>query len=349
MLQTDSDLNQKLNRNIPPPVPGLPVELLVLLGLVDALVSVCMLSLCLWLLSQKPSGWLGWTLLQEGVCLCGQKQRITAEAGQDSVTLPCEHGKETEIIAVEWIRPDLDPDAVLLYRDGRVESDGQHPSFRNRVDLQDRQMKDGDASLILKNSSLQLQTRLLAEPGSDLLGEALRFPPPNRRGGVFFTGLLKIQTAAETAAINTIPKTDARTGTRTGCPPPADPPSLTPAPPSLPPPSSPPPSLPPPSLPLLPLPPPSWVPAGEKQGPRREEARREEARRELHLHLWMLVPAQHLGLRQPPAALNIQLTLNETSRSENMEAVQSRREEPRGEEARRQGDESFGLQSSTEF
>ncbi|CAG5965464.1 unnamed protein product, partial [Menidia menidia] len=46
----------------------------------------------------------------------------------------------------------------------------------------------------------------------------------------------------------------------------------------------------------------------------------------------LTVSAQHLGLRQPPAALNIQLTLNETSRSENMEAVQSRREEPRRED-----------------
>ncbi|KAM9718296.1 butyrophilin-like protein 2 isoform 1-T1 [Menidia menidia] len=78
-------------------------------------------------------------------------QRITAEAGQDSVTLPCGAGKETEIRAVEWFRLDLDPDTVLFYRDGHFESDYQHPSFRNRVDLQDRQMKDGDVSLILKN------------------------------------------------------------------------------------------------------------------------------------------------------------------------------------------------------
>ncbi|KAM9717534.1 junctional adhesion molecule-like [Menidia menidia] len=79
------------------------------------------------------------------------EQRITAEAGQDSVTLPCGAGKETEIRAVEWIRADLWPDAVLYYRDDHFHPDRQHPSFMNRVDLQDRQMKDGNASLILKD------------------------------------------------------------------------------------------------------------------------------------------------------------------------------------------------------
>ncbi|KAM9717588.1 uncharacterized protein ACNS7B_021225 isoform 1-T2 [Menidia menidia] len=82
-------------------------------------------------------------------------QRIRAEAGQDSVTLPCGAGKETQIRAVEWSRPDLYPDYVVLYYiDGLFESDHQHPSFRNRVDLQDRQMKDGNVSLILKNVTL---------------------------------------------------------------------------------------------------------------------------------------------------------------------------------------------------
>ncbi|CAG5965563.1 unnamed protein product [Menidia menidia] len=132
-----------------------PVELLVLLGLVDALVSVCMWSLCLWLLSQKPSGWLGWTLLQEG--------RITAEAGQDSVTLPCGTGKDKiHISLLDWIKPGLNPDTVFYYRDGRFESDLQHPSFRNRVDLQDRQMRDGDVSLILKDTIY-----IKAEAGQD--------------------------------------------------------------------------------------------------------------------------------------------------------------------------------------
>ncbi|XP_041842244.1 uncharacterized protein LOC121640503 isoform X2 [Melanotaenia boesemani] len=75
---------------------------------------------------------------------------ITAEPGHD-VSLPCRAGHDGDITSVDWIRPDLDPEYVLLYRDGRFYLSHQHPSFQNRVDLQDRQMKDGDVSLILKN------------------------------------------------------------------------------------------------------------------------------------------------------------------------------------------------------
>ncbi|XP_041842177.1 immunoglobulin superfamily member 2-like [Melanotaenia boesemani] len=74
---------------------------------------------------------------------------ITAEPGHD-VSLPCRAGHDGDIDAVEWTRPDLDPQYVLSYRGGSLDPDHQHPSFQNRVDLQDRQMKDGDVSLILK-------------------------------------------------------------------------------------------------------------------------------------------------------------------------------------------------------
>ncbi|XP_042072850.1 uncharacterized protein LOC102307756 [Haplochromis burtoni] len=57
-------------------------------------------------------------------------------------------------MTVEWSRLDLGDQYVLLYRDGHFNSHNQHPSFKNRVDLQDRQMKDGDVSLILKNVTI---------------------------------------------------------------------------------------------------------------------------------------------------------------------------------------------------
>ncbi|CAI5660734.1 unnamed protein product [Oreochromis niloticus] len=76
---------------------------------------------------------------------------ITAESGQN-IMLPC--GAPTnnkQILAVQWSRADLKQEYVLLYRDEVFVPDNQHPAFKNRVDLQDRQMKDGDVSLILKN------------------------------------------------------------------------------------------------------------------------------------------------------------------------------------------------------
>uniref|UniRef100_A0A3Q0SX49 Ig-like domain-containing protein n=1 Tax=Amphilophus citrinellus TaxID=61819 RepID=A0A3Q0SX49_AMPCI len=78
-------------------------------------------------------------------------KNITALPGQN-VTLPCQAANNNKpIIVAEWSRPDLGDEYVLQYRDERFDPENQHPSFKNRVDLQDRQMKDGDVSLILKD------------------------------------------------------------------------------------------------------------------------------------------------------------------------------------------------------
>ncbi|KAL4008515.1 hypothetical protein ACER0C_002367 [Sarotherodon galilaeus] len=77
-----------------------------------------------------------------------EQKTITAEPGED-VILPCR--ALNKIIVLRWSRADLGDEYVLLFKDGRFEPEGQHPSFKNRVDLQDRQMKDGDVSLILKD------------------------------------------------------------------------------------------------------------------------------------------------------------------------------------------------------
>ncbi|XP_005465032.2 myelin-oligodendrocyte glycoprotein [Oreochromis niloticus] len=75
---------------------------------------------------------------------------VTAEPGQD-VVLPCRVSPDKTIRAVKWSRADLGKEYVLLFRDEQLDPEEQHVSFKNRVDLQDRQMKDGDVSLILKN------------------------------------------------------------------------------------------------------------------------------------------------------------------------------------------------------
>ncbi|KAL4008546.1 hypothetical protein ACER0C_002398 [Sarotherodon galilaeus] len=78
------------------------------------------------------------------------QKTITAESGQD-VTLTCRAPNNNNIKSVHWSRADLEPEYLLVYRNGQFFPDNQHPSFKNRVDLQDRQMKDGDVSLILKD------------------------------------------------------------------------------------------------------------------------------------------------------------------------------------------------------
>ncbi|KAM4536905.1 butyrophilin subfamily 2 member A1-like isoform 1-T1 [Odontesthes bonariensis] len=92
------------------------------------------------------------SLLCVGLLLSASAEHriITAEPGQD-VTLTCRAPNNNPIIVVEWSRADLGKEYVLIYRDDQLDLEGQHPSYKNRVDLQDRQMKDGDVSLILKD------------------------------------------------------------------------------------------------------------------------------------------------------------------------------------------------------
>ncbi|CAI5660074.1 unnamed protein product [Oreochromis niloticus] len=92
------------------------------------------------------------TLLFVGVFVfvSADQKNITAESGQD-VTLTCRAPNNNIILGVEWNRADLETEYVLFYRDEQFDPVNQHPSFKNRVDLQDRQMKDGDVSLILKD------------------------------------------------------------------------------------------------------------------------------------------------------------------------------------------------------
>ncbi|XP_076733782.1 CD226 antigen-like [Maylandia zebra] len=78
------------------------------------------------------------------------QKTITAESGQD-VTLTCRAPRGKPIRAVKWSRADLGDIYVLWYQNGQYVPYYQHAFFKKRVDLQDRQMKDGDVSLILKN------------------------------------------------------------------------------------------------------------------------------------------------------------------------------------------------------
>ncbi|XP_042073334.1 programmed cell death 1 ligand 1-like [Haplochromis burtoni] len=76
------------------------------------------------------------------------QETISAQSGQN-VTLTCQASNNT-IPVVEWKRADLG-EYVISYRDEQSDPEEQHPTFKNRVDLQDREMKAGDVSLILKD------------------------------------------------------------------------------------------------------------------------------------------------------------------------------------------------------
>ncbi|XP_056224945.1 butyrophilin subfamily 2 member A1-like isoform X2 [Seriola aureovittata] len=75
---------------------------------------------------------------------------VTAAPGQ-TVSLPCRGPRDTDITVVEWSRAEPEPEQVFLYRDKKPDPQNQSPSFQNRVELRDRQMKDGDVSLTLKD------------------------------------------------------------------------------------------------------------------------------------------------------------------------------------------------------
>ncbi|KAL4008362.1 hypothetical protein ACER0C_002214 [Sarotherodon galilaeus] len=91
-----------------------------------------------------------WTLLSVCLSFVSAGQEVPLAQTGETITLPCQVPiNNNSIIAVEWSRRDLEPEYVLLYRDNKLVPDYQHPSFKNRVDLQDRQMKGGDVSLIL--------------------------------------------------------------------------------------------------------------------------------------------------------------------------------------------------------
>uniref|UniRef100_A0A3B5L1W0 Ig-like domain-containing protein n=1 Tax=Xiphophorus couchianus TaxID=32473 RepID=A0A3B5L1W0_9TELE len=68
-----------------------------------------------------------------------------------NVSLPCRLPNNKPAVVVQWTRPDLEPEDVFLFRDEQPDPENQHPFFRNRVELQDRRMKDGDVSLLLSN------------------------------------------------------------------------------------------------------------------------------------------------------------------------------------------------------
>nr|XP_024656804.1 coxsackievirus and adenovirus receptor-like [Maylandia zebra] len=88
------------------------------------------------------------------VSVCAEDKSITVQSGQN-VILPCQAPNDKgSIRVVKWTKPDLQKKIVHLYVDRRFDLEDQNPSFKNRVDLRDREMKNGDVSLILNNVTI---------------------------------------------------------------------------------------------------------------------------------------------------------------------------------------------------
>uniref|UniRef100_A0A3P9JT47 Ig-like domain-containing protein n=1 Tax=Oryzias latipes TaxID=8090 RepID=A0A3P9JT47_ORYLA len=81
------------------------------------------------------------------------QKNIVKKPGDD-VTLMCrdpEYKKEI-LTVLEWRRNDSE--ILFVFRDGQPSPSVTHESFRNRVFLNESQMKDGDLSVVLKNVTM---------------------------------------------------------------------------------------------------------------------------------------------------------------------------------------------------
>lgn len=72
--------------------------------------------------------------------------------GEDA-TLQCHSSRDVEVL--KWIRLDLKSHgSVSIFKQDLFNEEFQHQSFHGRVVLKDPEMKDGDASVILKNVNI---------------------------------------------------------------------------------------------------------------------------------------------------------------------------------------------------
>ncbi|XP_067380740.1 coxsackievirus and adenovirus receptor homolog isoform X1 [Channa argus] len=97
--------------------------------------SFVALFTCLWILVQTED-----------------QQQITVKTGDD-VTLQCLDHRGGDIELLLWLRQDPKED-IFVWKHGKMFENPQHPSFKNRVELRDPEMKDGNVSVILRNSSI---------------------------------------------------------------------------------------------------------------------------------------------------------------------------------------------------
>ncbi|XP_023266512.1 coxsackievirus and adenovirus receptor homolog [Seriola lalandi dorsalis] len=98
-------------------------------------------------------------------CVSGEETKVKPG---ENVTLPCRGPRDAEIILIKWNRTDLkSKDYIFFYRDNRIYEEYQLPSYHGRVELTDPQVKDGDASVILKNVTINDAGRYECQVGKN--------------------------------------------------------------------------------------------------------------------------------------------------------------------------------------
>lgn len=86
---------------------------------------------------------------------CSGLKEIDVQADRNA-QLECQGPKKAKLVLLEWKRLDLLSDGyVFFYRDGHLHKTFQHPTFRDRVELRDPQMKNGNMSIILSNTTIK--------------------------------------------------------------------------------------------------------------------------------------------------------------------------------------------------
>ncbi|KAM4713898.1 uncharacterized protein FYW61_019026 [Anableps anableps] len=94
-----------------------------------------------------------------------------------SVTLPCRAPSMADPIKyLEWSRTDQKMSYIILYRDQHFYPDFQDRAFRDRAALLDKEMKEGEVSLLLKNATAADSggVRVSGGPGGDEPPEEVR-------------------------------------------------------------------------------------------------------------------------------------------------------------------------------
>ncbi|MEQ2244605.1 hypothetical protein ILYODFUR_018924 [Ilyodon furcidens] len=89
---------------------------------------------------------IGFGLCFPGLAAPADLRKITASPGTDA-TMTCPDVDRKSFITVEWRRAeDPDDEHVIVFRNGKITPEDQHPSYKDRAVLQ-----DGNVSLVLKN------------------------------------------------------------------------------------------------------------------------------------------------------------------------------------------------------